>query len=323
MTKQDRRWVFTLNNYRPCDIDDVKGLPYHYLVYGKEKGESGTPHLQGFVTFKGKKSLKQLSKLVPRAHWEIAKAPSAIAAAYCKKGEQTKEEWEEEKDKGPTFGLNADVFEDGHVPAPGKRTDLLDMALMIKKGVSMKEVADIAPDTYIRNYRGLAAYKALQVEPHGTDDVRGIWLYGPPGTGKSHHARLFASAIGSVYMKAQNKWFDGYDGEDVILLDDLDSNALGHLLKIWADKYPCTGEIKGGMVQLRHKYIVVTSNYQPVDLWPADGNDPKNKAMCDAITRRFELIRVSVRCEQVPRLTKKLYHVDPETAGENMFDNSI
>ena len=39
---------------------------------------------------------------------------------------------------------------------------------------------------------------------------------------------------GGLFVKAQNKWFDGYDGESNILLDDYDcGTALGHLLKIW------------------------------------------------------------------------------------------
>jgi len=114
------------------------------------------------------------------------------------------------------------------------------------------------------------------------DGVRGIWIYGPPGTGKTHMAR----AYGDVYLKAQNKWFDGYIGQKTIVLDDLDKGGacLGHYLKIWADKWSCTGEIKGGTVNLQHDYFVVTSNYHPEELWEED------RSMLDAILRRFDLI---------------------------------
>jgi len=71
-----------------------------------------------------------------------------------------------------------------------------------------------------------------------TDDVRGLWYVGPPGTGKTTFAR---TEWGSVYIKAQNKWFDNYKGEETIVLDDLDSDCLAHYIKIWADKWPCTG----------------------------------------------------------------------------------
>jgi len=43
----------------------------------------------------------------------------------------------------------------------------------------------------------------------------------------------------------------------------MDTPALGHYLKIWADKYACTGETKGGNLNLQHEKIVVTSNFSP------------------------------------------------------------
>lgn len=53
------------------------------------------------------------------------------------------------------------------------------------------------------------------------------------------------------------------------MLEDYDDTKEinGHLLKIWADKWSCTGEYKGGTVQLRHERFYVTSNYKPIDLF--------------------------------------------------------
>lgn len=54
------------------------------------------------------------------------------------------------------------------------------------------------------------------------------------------------------YPKHRNKWFDGYQGEKVIIMDDLDKDhkvLKGHL-KDWADHYAIRGEIKGGAVPL-------------------------------------------------------------------------
>lgn len=109
------------------------------------------------------------------------------------------------------------------------------------------------------------------LEPLETEECRGEWIFGPPGSGKSFYARTNNPG---VYIKAQNKWFDGYTNQSSILLDDLDvargsitSHEIGHMLKIVADRYKCYGEIKGGTVALRHTKFIITSNYLPEDIW--------------------------------------------------------
>ncbi len=41
----------------------------------------------------------------------------------------------------------------------------------------------------------------------------------------------------------------------------MDTPALGHFLKIWADGAPCKGEVKGATINLQHHKFVVTSNF--------------------------------------------------------------
>ena len=57
-----------------------------YLVLCRETGESGTPHIPGYVCFHKKKRLFQLKKLVTRVHWEVMYKTSTPqeAAVYCK-----------------------------------------------------------------------------------------------------------------------------------------------------------------------------------------------------------------------------------------------
>lgn len=74
-----------------------------------------------------------------------------------------------------------------------------------------------------------------------------------------------------AFLKAQSKWWDGYSGQEAVILDDHDNPCLGHYLKIWADKYACKGEIKGGTIPLSYKTFVVTSNKHPETLYAADG----------------------------------------------------
>jgi hypothetical protein len=114
----------------------------------------------------------------------------------------------------------------------------------------------------------------------------GLWIYGPPGTGKTHYA---LNGWTNVFMKSQNKWFDGYTGQEVILLDDYDTPMLGHYLKRWMDKWPCYGEVKGGTVALRHTRFIVTSNYTPEQIWNED------LVLAAAVSRRCIFKRMNKR----------------------------
>ena len=78
-----KRWCYTINNYTDeYPLDDI--CDYH--VYGREIGESGTPHLQGFIIFTQRKRLTQLHRLLPGGHYEVTKGSNLQAADYCKKG---------------------------------------------------------------------------------------------------------------------------------------------------------------------------------------------------------------------------------------------
>ena len=86
---------------------------------------------------------------------------------------------------------------------------------------------------------------------------------------------------------------DGYNGEDTIVLDDLDDNSkeCGNMLKIRMDRYPCQAEVKGGIIQLRHVRFIVTSNKSPAMLFNYDSTLVKAIERRCKITEMIDLMK--------------------------------
>lgn len=89
-----RRWCFTLNN--PTDDEQVtvktafSSANTKFIIVGFEEAPTtGTPHLQGFVHFKTVQRITALKKLLPRAHFEMARGTDKENHNYCTKMGQT------------------------------------------------------------------------------------------------------------------------------------------------------------------------------------------------------------------------------------------
>lgn len=127
-----RSWCFTLNNWEDSALTLLDALECKYLVYGKETGEEGTPHLQGFIMFPNAITFNSVkAKLPPGCHIEAAKGTPKQAADYCKKDGQ--------------------FTERGDPPRQGKRTDLQDLVDAINAGErSAKRLRQAHPSAMAR-----------------------------------------------------------------------------------------------------------------------------------------------------------------------------
>jgi len=269
--KRSRGWCYTLNNYTQAEYDHVLSLDTVYHVVGKEVGDEGTPHLQGYLYFKSMKSFKQTKAMVPRAHLEVAQGNSQQNLTYCSKGGDFVESGVRpmtKKEMGASGGdAERSRWNDAYTAAAEGRLD------------------DIDGDIKLRCYRTIKQVREdHQVQPDDVADATGVWIYGPTGVGKSH---LVRAVWPDLYDKCCNKWWDGYVPGKVALLDDFDltHECLGHHVKRWADKYAFRAEVKGGTVNLRPPVIAVTSQYLPMDIF-------KDDALCQAIQRRFKIITI-------------------------------
>jgi len=85
-SEKSRKWVFTLNHPTEDEILSLKNWQLcQYITWGEEVGESGTPHLQGFIYFPNCVRFMTIKKVFPRMHLEICRGTIEQAITYCHK----------------------------------------------------------------------------------------------------------------------------------------------------------------------------------------------------------------------------------------------
>lgn len=247
---QSKAWCFTINNYgpnEPADLFNRLEGSYVYVVVGKEVcPTTGTPHLQGYVLFRDRKRLKTVKKLIGnRAHLERAKGNPEQNHRYCSK--------------------EGNYEERGTLPT-GKHTTLSVVCEKLKAGTPLREIALNQPETFVRHHRGLQRLVEVLGESTQRSWKTTVVVYiGTTGVGKS---RKCAELCGSepTYYKPRGKWWDGYDGQPNVIIDDFYGwIEYDEMLRI-TDRYPHRVPVKFGFTQFLAKSIFITSN-KPVSEW--------------------------------------------------------
>ncbi len=92
-----RNWCFTLNNYTENEISTIirekDNSRCNKYCFQEEKGDNGTPHLQGTLAYKHAISFNTVKKLLPKAHWEKARSLNRALAYCCKKDTRNGHVW--------------------------------------------------------------------------------------------------------------------------------------------------------------------------------------------------------------------------------------
>lgn len=227
-------------------------------------------HFQGCLRYDRPVSMRQVKEFVrvPHAHLEAAKDYRSLIV-YCKK--------EESRVEGP--------WEGGCSGDQGKRSDLAEVAEILRSGGTIQDVADVRPEAIIRYGRGiLTLQETLQrsrLRPH----LKVYLVWGPTGTGKTWLAHQLDRNVQGV-ADLKNPWFNGYTGGKTLLLDEAGKGMMCvNLLKRILDVYPVAAPVKGGFVPINCDTIIITSNTYFADWYP--GLDPMDLA---AVARRFTKI---------------------------------
>lgn len=218
------------------------------MIVGKEVGDSGTPHLQGYIHFVNPRSFDFMKRYLPRAHIEVAGGSDADNKTYCSK--------------------QNDFWEFGEIGQQGSRMDLKAIANIIKnKELSLDEFMFEHPDVYFKYSRSVEKmYASILTPRQKAPEVH--WRWGLAGTGKT---RFCIENHPDHYIKDGTPWWDGYKQQEAIIIDDFDNQIPFRTLLRMLDRYVYQGQVKGGYVHINSPYIYITCEFPPHVYW--SGNE--------------------------------------------------
>lgn len=241
------------------------------LLWIKGQQEIGTSttnyrHWQIIVGFSKKKTLAQVKEsFCDTAHCEVTR--SKAADSYV---------WKEES------AVPGTRFELGSKPL--RRNDDRDWKAIWDNAKS-GDFEQIPEDVRIRCYSNLRRIHADYSKP--TSQPRYCTVFwGPTGLGKSFRAWNQAG-LEAFSKDPRTKFWDGYQGQECVVIDEFRGDiAVNHLLR-WLDCYPVNLEIKGSSTPLRASKFWITSNLHPNQWYP-----DLDYETYQALERRLKIIQI-------------------------------
>lgn len=265
---QSRRWIFTIFDVETdfkkiWDINKDEFIQYLYT--GLETAPTtGRKHFQGFIQFKRSYRRKKVQDILQNKCWcNPMRGNFKSNLEYCSK-EKLRDTW----------------FEFGEWTSQGKRNDLKVIKEMIDKGSNMFEVAQEHFGDYIRYYRGFEKYKGM-IDKNNSGARRNIevnLIYGKSGVGKTAHVLDLHGDENVFIMSFSNKteWWDGYEGEKIILFDDYNNNLrIDRFLRL-LDRYKCRLPVKCGFTWAKWDKVYITTNLTLTEIHSNSKDEHRN-----------------------------------------------
>ncbi len=243
-----RHWCFTSYEEKLPVVYDP--IVVRYVIYQQELcPETKRCHWQGYIEFFDSVRTTKVKDTVGECHCEYRRGSRTEAREYCRKKE--------------TAVANTQ-FEFGEWRADVSRKRKL--GDMLKGNMTLDELIKESPVDYVRYHRGLEKLFARRMGKKARQFRRvTVLVYvGPTGTGKTRKA--CAEPDHFVMPLGDKLWFDGYNGEKCLIIDDYYGNIKYQFLLRILDGHELQMPYKGGFIWSMWNKVIITSNQHP-RLW--------------------------------------------------------
>ena len=249
------------------------------VAWAPEVGDSGTPHLQGFVVYKNAGSLDRTRKDFPGCHVEVMKSKIASNVTYCSK--QSELVILGDLPKQPNHGAEATKARWKHI-------------MSLVKAHDYEALEDQYPKEWLLHHQSWfnwQTYKKCAPVSMGPN----YWVWGPPGTGKTQQIQDYCRMTGQGYFqKSKDDDWCGYNGEEWVHIDEFEPcdqygkyDWKAKSIKVWAHSSPFPARIKFGKPRsLNPPHIYVSAQQNIDDTFPAHIS-PSFENLNKAVHRRF------------------------------------
>lgn len=255
--KRDRNWAFTVSKPTDEQLVHFEQPPFEgtvkWAVFALERGDMNEGlHIQGAISFKNAKTwtaVRKVLELKPGDELAEMRASQSTNAAYCMKGIQSHEEWNEFGIDGENYGVKLDILKTiGDIPkvGEGKTSQWDGIRQAIENGWSDLDIVARWPQEGIRCAAAIAKYRLLWDRNHQAwRDVKVCYVHGVTGTGKTrgitqHYGYNNVYRVTDYPTKGnrENGAWDMYQGQDVILFEEFRSSLKLEKMLNYLDGHP-------------------------------------------------------------------------------------
>lgn len=247
---QARYWLLTIPeaDWSPPDEEDLHG-DIAYIKGQTEIGETtGYRHWQLLVVFAKKvRLLTCKERFCQTAHCEPSR--SVAADAYVWKDDTAVE--------GTRFVL-------GRKPIRANQATDWDR---VWDDAAKGAILSIPANIRVQHYRTICNIRADFARPIAMERSCTVY-WGPSGTGKSRRAWEEAGGVAAYSKNPRSKFWDSYQGQPNVVMDEFRGGIDVSYLLIWLDRYANTLDVKHSSCPNSMENMWITSNLHPSRWYP-------------------------------------------------------